>query len=372
MGKATGAGRLLCFIDRKRARNLRPREYDQGTEFSFFSGSTMTGNVDQIERNQGLIGVRKGEVAACEWVLPPLQKDQVRVRVDYSMISPGTELHFVHDNHTNKATYPLTLGYMSAGTVVGAGSDVTGRKIGDRVLSRNWHFAFQNTTVDRTHLLPDGIDGIDACPSVLLAVSLRSIRSTQMRFGDSCVVFGLGLIGLYAAHLAKLTGAYPVIGVDPVAKRRQIASVLGVDHVIDPTVSDVSSQIKELTGNEGAAVSIDATGSAAVMAKIPSMTAAYGRIAVLGGIHGAVAMDLYTHVQKWNQTIVGCGTAWPRDFPHDETRNLETLIAMIHAGRVTPKPAITHVVPWRRGPEMYEALVKDKESTLGVVFDWRE
>jgi threonine dehydrogenase-like Zn-dependent dehydrogenase len=332
----------------------------------------MPGATQQIDSVPSLIAMKKGEVAVRERPLPPLEENKIRIQTEYSMVSPGTELHFVLDNHTRKAEYPLSLGYTSVGRIVGLGSAIEGLKIGQRVMAMEFHAAFNHSTRDRVHVLPEGMDAVNACTSVLLAVSLRSIRATQLRFGDSAAVFGLGLVGLNALQLAKASGAFPVIGVDPVMMRRELALKLGADHVIDPVKENVEQRIKDITNQEGAAVSIDATGSPAVIANIPAMTAAYGRIAVLGGIHGTVPMDLYTYIQKSNQTLVGCGKASPRDYPHDEYRNIATLIAMIHAGMLRPRPTITHVVPWRRGPEMYQMLINQKEAALGVVFDWTQ
>jgi 2-desacetyl-2-hydroxyethyl bacteriochlorophyllide A dehydrogenase len=332
----------------------------------------MSGNSTRLEKISSLRGVRKGVVEICESSLSALEPNQIRVDTQYSMISPGTELHSLLDNHTKRAEYPINLGYSTVGQIVGLGSAVEGWQIGDRVFASAFHAATNNSTPDSIHKLPDGIDPISACTSVLLAIALRSIRATQLRLGDSTVVFGLGLVGLYALHLARTSGAFPVIGIDPVKMRREQALKLGADQVIDPLNENVEQRIKDLTRHERAAVSIDATGSRSVVTQIPSMTSAFGKIAVLGGIHGAVQMDLYTHIQKSNQTLVGCGAASPRDYPHDDYRNISTMIAMIHSGMLRPRSAITHVVSWRRAPEMYQMLINNKEAALGVVFNWQE
>jgi threonine dehydrogenase-like Zn-dependent dehydrogenase len=329
------------------------------------------GNISEIHNSPTLFATRKGVVEVKPRTVPALGKDEVRVETEFSMISPGTELHFVLDNHTRRAQYPCELGYMTVGRIIGIGSEVKGRCIGERVLVLESHGAIRNCSVVRLHPLPEGLDPIEACPSVLLTVALRSIRATQVRLGDSIAVFGLGLIGLYAVHLARLSGAFPVIAVDPVARRRDIAKQLGADYVIDPNQSQPGDEIEKITGGERAIVTIDASGSPHVISKLPAMTATFGRIAVLGGVHGLVEIDLYTHIQKSNQTIVGCGAAMPRDYPHDEYRNVETMLAMIRAGIVRPRPAITHIAPYTRATKMYTALVDNKETTLGVVFDWR-
>jgi L-iditol 2-dehydrogenase len=330
----------------------------------------MPGDTEEIADNPGIFALRKHEVGVHRRRLPRLGENQVRIQVEASMISPGTELHFILDNHSRKAEYPVELGYMSAGRVVGMGSAVTEYLIGQRVLAVAGHSARHNVDTSILLALPDGLELRDACPAVLMAVSLRAIRAGQVRFGDPVAVFGLGLVGLYAVQLAKLAGAFPVIAVDPIARRRDAACAIGADHAIDPAADDVRQRVVALTGGDGAAVTIDATGSPSVIASLPAMTARCGRIAILGGVHAPVPMDLYSHIMKFDQSIVGCGKAMPRDYPHDERRNLATLIAMIHAGMIDPRSTVTQVVPVGNAPATYQRLLTDKDM-LGVVFDWR-
>ncbi len=92
-----------------------------------------------------------------------------------------------------------------------------------------------------------------------------------------------------------------------------------------------------------------------------------------GGIHGTAEMDLYTHFQKSNQTMIGAGSCYHRDYPYDsDAANADAIMKMMQAGMVTPAPAITHCVPYTEGPKMYKMLAKEKEKAIGVQFDWRQ
>ena len=71
------------------------------------------------------------------------------------------------------------------------------------------------------------------------------VRDGHIRIGDAVAVFGMGGIGLMALQLAKLAGAYPVIGVDPLELRRNVALECGADMVIDPTTEDAGLEIKK-------------------------------------------------------------------------------------------------------------------------------
>ncbi|MBI3830097.1 MAG: zinc-binding alcohol dehydrogenase [Planctomycetes bacterium] len=330
----------------------------------------MTGETGPIAENPCLLAVEKGKVGVSARPLEALGESQVRVKVEYSMVSPGTELHHILGTHTKPFTYPGATGYISVGRIVGMGTKAAGFKLGERVLLQQNHRAFHNADTARAKAVPEGVDPVDACATILLGISLRGVRGGKIRIGDSVAVVGLGVIGLYAVHLAKVAGAYPVIGADPVAVRRDAAKRLGADVVLDPLACDTKAEVHRLTHGEGARVSIDASGTPKVIATLPDLTAAYGRVVVLGGVHGSVPFDLYTRFQKSNLTMVGCGSAYPEDYPFDGERNEFALLQMIAAGMVRPRPAITHVVPWREGPEIYRMLIEEKDKIIGAAFDW--
>jgi alcohol dehydrogenase len=64
---------------------------------------------------------------------------------------------------------------------------------------------------------------------------------------------------------AKLAGAFPIIAIDPLPAKFDLARKLGAHHTIDPNAADVVSTIAELTGG-GVEFAFEAVGSAAVLA----------------------------------------------------------------------------------------------------------
>ena len=332
----------------------------------------MSGETGRIEHNPCLLAMAKLKVECSERSLDALTENQIRVRQEVSMVSTGTELHHIMGTHTKSSTYPRATGYISVGKIIGLGDKVTNLQLGQRVLLGMGHYAYANAEASQARIVPEGIEPVDAAATILLGISLRGVRGGQVRLGDSVAVFGLGVIGTFAAHLAKVAGGFPVIAVDPVAKRREVAKALGADIALDPLNCDVKKEIFNATGGEGARVAIDATATPKVIATLPDVAAEFGRLVVLGGVHGSVPMDLYTRFQKSNLTMVGCGSAYPTDYPFVGDRNEITLMQMIRAGMVRPRPAITHFVPWRKGPEMYRILMEEKDKAIGVAFDWKE
>src|SRR4051812_17100027 len=61
---------------------------------------------------------------------------------------------------------------------------------------------------------------------------LSVTKRANVRPGDSVAVFGCGGVGLSAIQGARLISANPVIAVDPVASKRQLAMRLGATHAL--------------------------------------------------------------------------------------------------------------------------------------------
>jgi len=88
-------------------------------------------------------------------------------------------------------------------------------------------------------------------------------EQAEVGMGDAVVVQGLGLLGLYAAAIAKARGARLVVGLDTVPARRELGPRFGCDHVLDPSAMDEAElvrQVRALCKPEGADAVIEVCG----------------------------------------------------------------------------------------------------------------
>ncbi|WP_406498767.1 zinc-binding dehydrogenase [Streptomyces sp. NBC_00846] len=105
------------------------------------------------------------------------------------------------------------------------------------------------------------------------------INTAALRPGQSTVVYGLGGVGLSAVLGARAAGAYPIIAVDPVQEKRELALRLGATHAYAP--DDALRQIRELTSG-GAELAVEAVGSPKVMAGCLTAVARGGKVVSVG------------------------------------------------------------------------------------------
>lgn len=87
------------------------------------------------------------------------------------------------------------------------------------------------------------------------------LGTARVEAGATVAVIGCGGVGQSAIQAAVLSGASQVIGVDPVAFKRDGARRAGATAVIDPA-DDVVAVVRDLTGGRGADYVIEAAGTA--------------------------------------------------------------------------------------------------------------
>lgn len=140
--------------------------------------------------------------------------------------------------------------------------------------------------------LPDELSDEEATPiNCGVATMIAVTEAAQIRIGQTVVIQGLGLLGLYGAAIARARGARRVIGLDPDAQRRARASRFGVDHAFDPALDKAAlrQEIMALCRPEGPDAVIEVCGSPDVIPQGIDLLRTGGTY-VLGGVVNPNAM----------------------------------------------------------------------------------
>ena len=339
-------------------------------------------------KNRNILFTGPSVAAIVEDEIGAPKANEVQVRLAVSTISSGTErANLVGDPNVNMGgggavVWPRQLGYSSAGVVEAVGNEVTDLKVGDRVaMAWTTHQEFINinhTDIhNRANVYPisEKVSFENAALFQIGTFPLAAIRKCGLEIGESAIVMGMGILGLFAIPLLKATGAAPVIAVDPVPEKRQKALSAGADFAFDPYDPDFAKRVKEVTGG-GANVGIEVTGVGAGLDGILDCMAPFGRVALLGCTRNKnFTIDYYGKVHSPGITLVGAHTMARPKFESSrgwwtQRDDIHTLIKLTEMGRVDLSSLVDEVHSPTEVPEVYTRLANEKFFPI-VQFDWR-
>ena len=78
----------------------------------------------------------------------------------------------------------------------------------------------------------DSIDSLDAAFVIIASMGLGGVRKLEIELGESTMVMGQGLLGIFSTQFCHLSGGNPVIAADLNADRRQLALNASVLHSV--------------------------------------------------------------------------------------------------------------------------------------------
>ena len=151
-----------------------------------------------------------------------------------------------------------------------------------------------------------------------LPTAVHAIERADIRLGDTVAVQGAGPVGLMAAVLAKLRGAFHVIVVGAPAHRLAIAEAFGIETTIDVMDADPDARVqkvKDLTHGRGADVTIEATGVPSAVKEGMEMTRDGGVYVVVGQYTNAGDVQINPHLDINKKHLSVRGT-WGSEFRH--------------------------------------------------------
>lgn len=343
------------------------------------------------QMKQILQSFKTGKTELADVPVPKVTRGSILIRTTHTLISLGTERMLVEFGRASliskarqqpdkvkmvldkiktdgllpalegvviKLEEPLPLGYCNSGVVVATGEGVSGFSAGDRVASNGNHAEYVCVPQNLVAKIPDSVSQVEAVFTVIGAIGLQGIRLCNTTFGETIVVFGLGLIGLLTSQLLMSDGC-KVIGIDIDTDKCTLAENLGVN-VINPGngVNPVKA-VMDITDNIGAdGIIITASAkSNEVISHAARMSRKRGRIILVGVV--GLNLNRAEFFEKELTFQVSCsygpgryddnyeqkGIDYPLPFVRwTEKRNFEAVLESIRSGQLRVKELITEQI----------------------------
>jgi threonine dehydrogenase-like Zn-dependent dehydrogenase len=200
------------------------------------------------------------------------------------------------------------------------------------------------------HRVPPGLALEHACLFEPLSVAIHGVERAGLHAGDAAVVIGLGSIGLFTVATLHARGIGPIIGVDPVEDRRNLALDLGAATVV--------AELREVRSHVGPTRAvIECSGYAPLLHATADLVAPGGRLVLVGVPFGESTVIPLMWVTREIE-IVGSIASDSSDF----AVSIEMLAA---------DPGIATVATRRVGlaqvPEVFEELITPSSGGKVIV-----
>jgi 2-desacetyl-2-hydroxyethyl bacteriochlorophyllide A dehydrogenase len=312
--------------------------------------------------------------------MPELEKDDVLIKSEVTLISIGTELSCLDrqpdmGKNWSRPQYPMYHGYCNVGTVLEAGPDADGDLVGTRVQSYGNHALYVKQPSRMARPVRGDVVSEHAVFATMAEVAFHGVRRSGVGMGTSVVVCGLGILGQLAVRYARLSGCRPVVASDPGEGRLALLPEHPAVVPVNPRKDDLTEKVKEATRGRMADVVIELTGVPSLIPECIPLLRREGTLGIVSGPRGATTMDFHDLCVGNSVKIVGVHNgshpvhATPSD-PWTKNRDVELFLDLVADGDLEIEPFITHRRKYTDAPETYTMLLEDRTKALGVLFDW--
>jgi S-(hydroxymethyl)glutathione dehydrogenase / alcohol dehydrogenase len=164
-------------------------------------------------------------------------------------------------------------------------------------------------------------------------------NDAKLKVGESAVVLGVGGVGLNVVQFAALAGAHPIVAVDLLDHKLDMARERGATHCINAgQAGDVAAAVRAIVGDKGPDKVIETTGVKGVIEMAYDLTHPDGTCVLVGVPREKVTIStLPIHFDK---VLTGSHGGDAR--PHVD---IPRIIRLVQAGKLSFDGIITHEFP---------------------------
>ena len=189
-------------------------------------------------------------------------------------------------------------------------------------------------------------------------------NSAHVEPGASVAVLGCGGVGLAAIQGARLSGASPIIAVDTVASKLELARQCGATEVVDASSVDAVGGVRELTDGRGADYTFEVVGRSGTIRQAFEATRRAGTCTIVGA--GSFtdtvefgAMQLMVDAKTLRGCVYGA-TDPARDFPE--------MVRLHRAGLLDLQALVTRTISLDDLTDAFRAMEAGEVARSVIVY----
>ncbi len=304
-----------------------------------------------------------------------------------------TDYHMYHGSF--EVETPVVLGHESAGSVAAVGDGVRGFAVGDRVALNpvvpcgacsackrgNTHLCADNTSIGGAgETVVDGafaeyvrvpaasVEDVGDLPFEQAALAeplgccVHGADRSDLEQGDSAALVGAGPIGLMLLQTLHNRGVSPIAVAEPDDDRRELASELGADVVVDPRERDTVEAVHDEVGPVDAGIEV--VGTVPTIQQAYDVTAKGGTTLVFGVPDQDATMEINPFDVYFREVDLRGTYALSQE-------SFERAVALLRGGRIDAATLITEEVGLEDIPAAFDRMA-DVQGLKKVVVPGRD
>jgi predicted dehydrogenase/threonine dehydrogenase-like Zn-dependent dehydrogenase len=281
---------------------------------------------------------------------------------------------------------PAGIGYSSAGIVVEKGAQIENVSIGDSVAcAGSPHSTLMYVPKNLFVKIPQGVSLEEASFLALGSIAMHGVRRARPEFGDTFVVIGMGIVGQITAQVLKNAGCTVAV-TDVIHSRLRLAEKLGCGVGINAGRKDSVKMVRDYTQGMGADGVIVCAGSKSSepLLQAVEMCRDKGRIVLVGAVPVKLPraplyqkeIDFFISRSygpgRYDENYEQKGLDYPvEEVRWTENRNMREFLELILQRKIDVKSLITHVFPFEKAADAYDAIIKKPDEALGVLLGYQ-
>ncbi|MXV73092.1 zinc-binding dehydrogenase [Candidatus Poribacteria bacterium] len=318
----------------------------------------------QVTKPEGFGNIQLEEVP-----MPEINARQIRVETDTTLISRGSELfrRYIMED----AVPPSIMGYSLTGIVDAVGAEVTGYRVGQRVMVVAPHAQYvvaePNASDGRIVPLFDDVSFEAGTFLPLTTSAVAWSDSSGVKAGDTVVVLGQGLVGSLMMQVLRGYNPARIITVDALPLRCELSTQLGADVSINAGEIDPVDEVRRLADGKGADLVIDCVGGYAGVKSFEQaqdMTRQFGTIQLIA-LYQQAPLPLHSSKMMSKRLVAGILTDEPR------SQIAARALKKIQNGEIRAADMITHRFHYTEAKAAFDLLWNSPGDTLGVLIKWQ-
>ena len=299
--------------------------------------------------------------------IPKLDVGQVLVAIRKSGIC-GAQINEIAAVKGPDKFLPHLLGHEGGAEVLEVGAGVTQVKPGDHVVlhwrkgagihsipakyqwrgktvNAGWVTTFQRHAVvseNRVTVVPKDLsDEVAALMGCAVTTALGVINNVAaVKVGQSVAVLGCGGVGLNIVQGAALVAAHPIIGIDIVDAKLEMARKFGATHVVNSKRQSFVDEVRKIVGAGGVDVFVETTGNVKLIEEAYRLTGSQGKTILVGVPRAGEDITIHSLPLHFGKVLTGVegGETYP-------TTDIPRYARLYQAGKLKLDDLVTHRFP---------------------------